>query len=90
VTHEDVGLVSSPEDELAGGAPDENARIIRAVLAGERSDAARTAVVMNAGAAIYVSGQASTLAEGVLRAAASLDSGAALGKLEALREASRL
>jgi anthranilate phosphoribosyltransferase len=88
VTPEGLGLPSGAEAELAGGAPDENARIILSVLSGERSGAVRTATALNAGAAIYVSGRAETLEAGVRAAEASLDSGAAIAKLEALRDAS--
>jgi anthranilate phosphoribosyltransferase len=83
-----LGLRSSPEQELAGGDPQENAALIRAVLSGQRSGAPLTATLMNAGAAIYVSGRVSSIEEGVRAAKASLQSGAALAKLEALKEAS--
>lgn len=87
VTPESLGLRSGPLDELAGGEPDDNARIIRGVLGTQIGGAARTAVLMNAGAAIHVSGQVGGLEAGVERAAESIDSGAALEALEALIEA---
>jgi anthranilate phosphoribosyltransferase len=58
------------------------------VLSGAERGAPRTATLMNAAAAIYVSGRASELAEAARAAETSLDSGAALEKLEALRQAS--
>ena len=66
----------------------ENARIISAVFAGELGPA-RDIVLLNAGAAIYVGGRAATLAEGIRRAAESIDSGKAKGKLDALISATR-
>lgn len=73
--------------ELAGGEPEENAATIVAILEGDLGGAARAAVVLNAAAALWVAGEASDLEEGVDRAKASLDSGAARSTLEALREA---
>lgn len=87
ITPESMGLQSGPLEELAGGEPDDNARIIRDVLGGRLHGAARTAVLMNAGAAIHISGQVSGLEAGVARAVASVDSGAALDALERLIEA---
>jgi anthranilate phosphoribosyltransferase len=87
ITPASLGVDPAPEDELAGGTPERNASIVRGILSGELSGAPRTATLLNAGAAIYVSGRVATLAEGVRAAEASLSSGAALGKLEALRAA---
>jgi anthranilate phosphoribosyltransferase len=72
---------------LAGGEPEDNAAIILRVLDGEDRGGARTAVVMNAGAAIYVAGISETLEEGVAAAAAAIDDGSALEALEGLRKA---
>ena len=55
---EDFGLERAPLDDLRGGDPEANARIIRAVLAGERRDAARSLVLANAAAALVVGGEA--------------------------------
>jgi anthranilate phosphoribosyltransferase len=87
VTPEQLGFAPAREEDLAGGPPDVNARIIREVLGGRRAGAARTATLMNAGAAIFVSGRADTLAEGVHAAEEALASGRALAKLEELRDA---
>jgi anthranilate phosphoribosyltransferase len=77
--------------ELAGGDLEDNARIINDILGGRiegRATAgARAAVVMNAAAAIYVSGRVPTYAEGIAAAQQALDSGAALMTLDRLREA---
>ena len=88
VTPEGLGLEPQPLEGLAGGSSAENAAVIEDVLAGTRKDAARTATLLNAAAAIYVGEIAATLEEGVALAARSVDSGAALGKLDALRQAS--
>jgi anthranilate phosphoribosyltransferase len=85
---EALGVDVHPPEGLAGGEPEENAAVIRAVLRGDRRDAARSAVVLNAAAALVVGGLAATLEEGVRLGRESIESGAALGKLEALREAS--
>ena len=88
VTPQALGFEPEPEEDLAGGTPEQNARMIREVLSGERTGAARTATLMNAGAAVFVSGRVSSLQEGVRAAEESLGSGSALAKLDALREAS--
>jgi len=73
-------------DELAGGDSSDNAQIITDILSGA-TPGARAAVVMNAAAAIYVSGNVASYAEGVSAAQRALESGAALGTLERLRQA---
>lgn len=89
LTPESLGLEPSPDGELAGGTPEDNARVIRDVLEGRRRGAARSAALLNAAAAIYVSGRSGSLAEALREAEAALDSGAALDRLEALAEATR-
>ncbi|MGN1325566.1 MAG: anthranilate phosphoribosyltransferase [Candidatus Spyradenecus sp.] len=78
-----------PQRDLRGGTPAENAAILRAILEGREHGGARAVVALNAGAAIYISGRAESLAEGYARACEAIDSGAALAKLEALVEMSR-
>lgn len=87
VAPEDVGLARCEKADLVGGTPEENAAITRAILSGERGPK-RDAVLLNAGAALYIGGKADTLQNGVLLAAQLIDSGAALKKLEAFRAAS--
>ena len=65
-----------------GGTPAENAAVTLAILKGEEKGAKRNAVLMNAGAAIYIGGKAESVAEGIKLAAELVDSGAALKKLE--------
>ena len=73
-----------PADDLAGGTPEENAELMRGVLSGRIRGAKRAATLLNAAAAICAGGKADTLADAVAQARASLDTGAALAKLEAL------
>lgn len=78
-------------DDLAGGPPVKNARIIRRILgeSGGRGPAgAVAAVVLNAAAAIYVSGTVATYDEAVERARAAVTDGSGLAALERLRTAS--
>ena len=84
---EDFGFSSCSKDELKGGTPEENARITRAILNGQKGPK-RDAVLMNAGAALYIGGKAESMKEGVALAAQLIDSGKALETLEKLIEAS--
>ena len=68
---------------IRGGTPEENAAVLAALLEGH-AGAVRDAVLLNAGAALWVADAVQTLAEGVLRAAESIDSGAARTRLERL------
>lgn len=88
ITPESLGLERYALEGIAGGEPEDNARLIRRILAGEEAGAARAVVVLNAAAAIYVADRADTLAEGVERAQEAIDAGAALRTLDALIEAS--
>ncbi|HEX8557277.1 MAG TPA: anthranilate phosphoribosyltransferase [Pyrinomonadaceae bacterium] len=85
---EDFGLAPSGLEALRGGGAEENARVIRSILSGERRDAGRALVVANAAAALYVGGLAGDLLEAARLAGRSIDSGAALEKLEGLARAS--
>ena len=87
VSPEDFGLSTCSAEELVGGEPEENAEVIRQVLRGKERGGARSAVILNAGAAIYVAGLAETLRKGVEKAVETLDDGRALEALERLREA---
>ena len=85
---ETYGISPAQLPDLAGGDAATNARIVREILGGERGTG-RDIVLMNAGAAIYVGGQARDLHEGIARAGTSIDSGNALARLDALVEATR-
>ena len=76
--------------ELAGAMPHDNARVIEAVLDGRGSRGARAAVVLNAGAAIYVAGLVPSYAAGVQAAEAAVDAKAGAMALERLRVAYRV
>jgi len=78
----DFGIPLAEIEDLRGGDAAGNARILKDVLSGERG-AARDAVLINAGAAIYLGGEARSIAGGISPAEESIDSGMALGKLEA-------
>ena len=80
----DFGFERGVLDGLRGGGAENNASIIRDVLSGARRDEARTLVIVNAAAALHVGGVANDLREGTRLAEQSIDSGAALTKLEEL------
>lgn len=79
----EMGLPRARVEDLQGGTVEENARITRAVLAGERGPR-RDVVLLNAAAALVVGGLTRDLEEGLQRAAETIDSGRAQEKLEAL------
>lgn len=78
---EDFGLTSGKKEELVGGTPEENAQITLAILNGEKGTR-RNAVLLNAGASLYIGGKADSIGDGVKLAADLIDSGKALAKLE--------
>jgi anthranilate phosphoribosyltransferase len=80
---ETMGLKRCPLSDLHGGSAEESADIVRAVLQGSKG-AARDTVLLNSGAALYVSGYAGSITEGMRLAAESIDSGKAQQKLEGL------
>jgi anthranilate phosphoribosyltransferase len=80
---EDAGLPVHPFESILGGTPEENGRAFKALLAGDAS-AYRDAVLLNAAAALVVSGKVADLRDGVSLATQSIDSGAAQGKVEGL------
>jgi anthranilate phosphoribosyltransferase len=84
VAPQDFGLFVGVLDHLRGGDADANARIIRDVLSGQRRDEARALIVVNAAAALLLGESTGTLPDAAALAEASIDSGAALGKLEQL------
>jgi anthranilate phosphoribosyltransferase len=79
------GLPSGDATELAGGTPDDNARIVTGILAGDDRSVRRSAVVVNAAAVLIAAGVVERWEDAVERAGASLDSGAAAAVLERLR-----
>ncbi len=85
---EDFGFARCEKADLVGGSPAENAAITKAILSGQEKGHKRNAVLLNAGAALYLDGKAETMAEGVKLAARLIDSGAAVQTLEKLIEVS--
>lgn len=84
---EALGVTGGVREDLAGGEPAENAAIISAVLEGSNRSAARDALLLNAAAALYVSGRGWSFAEALERARVALDTGRALAVLGRLRQA---
>ena len=82
ITPEELGLKRYEKDELLGGTPQENAEITRAILTGRERGAKRDAAVINAAAALFVAGKASSLKAAVKLAQETIDSGKACEKLE--------
>ena len=94
----DFGLAKATPESLKGGDAATNAKIVRAVLSGDPSTSsgssraesrdeqgrARDVVLLNAGAALFVGGHASTVQDGIAKAAAAIDSGAAMKVLDQL------
>jgi anthranilate phosphoribosyltransferase len=89
VEPEEFGMKRASLQEISGGNAAENAAIIRAVLGGEKS-ARRDVVLLNAAAALVAAGKAEHIAGAIPIAAKSIDSGAAMKKLQALIEFSIL
>ncbi len=87
ITPEQFGFTRCAKDDLKGGTPAENAGITRAILKGEKGPK-RDAVLMNAGAALYISGKADNMKEGIALAAEMIDSGKAGKTLDRLIEVS--
>ena len=85
---EELGWDPIPAAGLEGGDREENAAKVEAVLRGNLGGAARAAVVLNAGAAIYCADLAPSLVDGIRAAEAALDAGRGWAKLEELRDAS--
>ena len=86
---EELGLSPAPLEALKGGSPEENARVIRQILAGEETGPKADAVALNAGAAIYAAGRAESIKAGVERAKALLKAGEPLRVLELLAKLSQ-
>jgi anthranilate phosphoribosyltransferase len=84
----DCGLEKTTPEALKGGDAQENAAIVREVLAGTRGPR-RDVVLLNAGVALLVAGRVDTIKEGIAVAAAAIDSGAAGQRLETMAESSR-
>lgn len=87
ITPEQFGFARCTRQDLQGGTPAENAAITRAILAGEQGHR-RNAVLMNAGAALYIGELVDSMADGIRLAAETIDSGKAAALLDKLIVAS--
>jgi anthranilate phosphoribosyltransferase len=87
ITPEQFGFARCGKAELQGGTPDENAAILKALLGGERG-AKRDAAVLNAAAAMFITGKYGSIGEAAEAANGVIDSGMALKKLEDFIEGS--
>jgi anthranilate phosphoribosyltransferase len=80
-----MGFARCRLEELHGGNAEESAVIVKSVLQGDQGSP-RNVVLLNSGAALYVSGSAATLQDGIRLGAESIDSGRARQKLDQLVE----
>ena len=87
IAPEDFGMDRCTKEDLRGGTPEENAAITRAILDGEKGHK-RNAVLLNAGAALYIGGKAESMKDGVELAAELIDSGKATETLNKVIEIS--
>ena len=83
ITPEEFGFERCNKEDLRGGTPQENAEIVRRILSGEKGPK-RNAVLLNAGASLYIGGKADSIREGVELAANIIDSGKASETLDKL------
>ena len=82
ISPEDFGFKICQKSDLVGGEPAINAKITRDILSGVEQGAKLEAVLLNAGAALYIAGKSENMAEGINLAKSLIDSGAALSTLE--------
>lgn len=82
ITPEQFGFTSCKKEDLVGGTPTENAAITLGILRGGDKGPKRNAVLLNAGAALYIAGKADSFENGIKLAGELIDNGAALAKLE--------
>lgn len=87
ISPEDFGFERCTKEDLKGGTPEENTKIVRDILGGQKGNK-RNAVLMNAGASLYIGGNADSMKEGIELAAEIIDSGKALETLDKLIEVS--
>ena len=87
ITPEDFGFTTCKKSDLVGGTPEENAAITLEILKGAKGPK-RDAVLLNAGASLYIGGKAASFKDGVSLAAQIIDSGKALETLNKFIEVS--
>lgn len=86
INPEDYGMKMAEKSDIVGGTATENAKITLGILKGEIQGAKRDIVLLNAGCALYITGKAGSISEGINLAKASIDGGWALAKLKQLIE----
>ncbi len=86
ISPEDFGMKLADKDEIKGGESKDNAQITLGILDGSINGAKRDIVVLNAGCALYISGKANSIKDGINLANESIDNGKALAKLNQLIE----
>ncbi|MCD8215555.1 MAG: anthranilate phosphoribosyltransferase [Clostridiales bacterium] len=86
ITPEQFGFKRADISDLKGGDADYNKNITLSILKGEEKGPKRDIVLLNAAGTLYVGKAASSIQEGIKLAAESIDSGAALKTLEAVKE----
>nr|WP_294407746.1 bifunctional anthranilate synthase component II/anthranilate phosphoribosyltransferase [uncultured Ruminococcus sp.] len=84
ISPEEFGLRRAKKSDIVGGNANENAEITKGILEGKIKDAKRDIVVLNSGCALYITGKADTIEDGIRLAEESIDSGKALEKLNEL------
>lgn len=89
ISPDQFGFKTCDLKDLIGGTPEENAQITRDILSGKETGPKRQVVQMNAGMSLYLAGKADSLEAGVKLAGDLIDSGKALEKLEAFKEATQ-
>lgn len=86
INPEDYGIKIAPKSEIVGGSPADNAKITLDILTGKEKGAKRDIVLLNAGCAIYCTGAAASIEDGIKMARNSIDSGMAYTKFEKMKE----
>ena len=89
LTPAQMGLDVRQPEEIVGGTPQENAKILRAILNAEGPPAVRDLVAANAGASLYVTGLASSIRQGVELSLEVIRNGEAAARVGAFVEATR-
>lgn len=88
ISPEDFGMKLCDKSALKGGEPAENAQITREILSGNDKTPKRDAVLLNAGASLYIADKVPSIADGIKLAQSLIDSGAALATLNKFVEVS--
>jgi anthranilate phosphoribosyltransferase len=86
----DIGLTEHDIEQVAGGTPEQNADDLRGIVSGAVKGPKRDIILANAGAAIYVAGEASSIEEGVDIAREAIDEGDAVEKMQDLSNTDRV